>query len=156
MNIRNIRQRVLGNLYGCIRTNHHRHHQSKGSKSFILDWLKTTSHLVSRLKKGSCSMLFDQMESEEWIDGMGWIGYLLEPTLRAPDGANKHLERVRKNTWRNGNCCYRSWCRCHPLSELPPKRVLSSSFRLHVDIGKGASAAVQTSPINNHSLLSNR
>ena len=29
------------------------------------DLLKSASHLVSRLKKGSCSMLLDQMESGE-------------------------------------------------------------------------------------------
>ena len=30
------------------------------------------------------------------MDGMGWIGYLLGPTLRAPYGANKDIDRDRR------------------------------------------------------------
>ena len=31
--------------------------------------------------------------------GMGWVGYLLRPTLRAPDGANKGRHQLKKNVF---------------------------------------------------------
>ena len=38
-------------------------------------------------------------QSYMWMgwDGMGWDGYLLGPTLRAPYGANKSGTQLKKN-----------------------------------------------------------